>query len=81
MASLMENLVQALDEECTMYEKLLGLSSRKTAIIVSGDLKALAEITDEEQCAKHMNLFTLQKYEKVESKLPTIKIIFYTFVL
>jgi len=30
---------------------------------------------------KHMNLFTLQKYEKVESKLPTIKIIFYTFVL
>ena len=50
MASLMENLVQALDKECTKYEKLLGLSSRKTAIIVSGDLKALAEITDEEQC-------------------------------
>ena len=50
MASLMDNLVHALEEECTMYEKLLGLSSRKTAIIVSGDLKALAEITDEEQC-------------------------------
>ncbi len=33
-----------------MYEKLLVLSSRKTAIIVKGDLKALAEITDEEQC-------------------------------
>ncbi|SCY34607.1 MULTISPECIES: flagellar protein FlgN [unclassified Butyrivibrio] len=49
MASLMENLVQVLDQECTMYEQLLGLSSRKTAIIVSGDLKALAEITDEEQ--------------------------------
>ncbi len=51
MPSLVDNLVQALDDECTMYEKLLGLSSRKTAIIVSGDLKALAEITDEEQCA------------------------------
>ena len=50
MASLMETLVQILDNECTMYEQLLGLSSRKTAIIVSGDLKALAEITDEEQC-------------------------------
>ena len=49
MASLMENLVQVLDQECTMYEQLLGLSSRKTAIIVAGDLKALAEITDEEQ--------------------------------
>ncbi len=50
MASLMENLVEILDQECTMYEKLLVLSSRKTAIIVKGDLKALAEITDEEQC-------------------------------
>lgn len=49
MASLMENLVDILDKECGMYEKLLGLSSRKTTIIVKGDLKALAEITDEEQ--------------------------------
>jgi flagellar biosynthesis/type III secretory pathway chaperone len=49
VASLMETLVDVLDKECTMYEKLLGLSSRKTSIIVKGDLKALAEITDEEQ--------------------------------
>ena len=49
MASLVENLVDVLDKECTMYEKLLGLSSRKTTIIIKGDLKALAEITDEEQ--------------------------------
>ena len=46
----MENLVDVLDRECTMYEKLLGLSSRKTSVIVKGDLEALAEITDEEQC-------------------------------
>ena len=50
VASLMENLVDVLDRECTMYEKLLGLSSRKTSVIVKGDLEALAEITDEEQC-------------------------------
>nr|WP_026650939.1 flagellar export chaperone FlgN [Butyrivibrio proteoclasticus] len=50
MASLMENLVGVLDQECNMYERLLGLSSRKTAIIIKGDLEALAEITDEEQC-------------------------------
>ncbi len=49
MASLMENLIDILDKECSMYEKLLGLSSRKTPVIVQGDLKALAEITDEEQ--------------------------------
>ncbi|WP_029233446.1 flagellar protein FlgN [Butyrivibrio sp. VCB2006] len=56
----METLVQVLDNECTMYEKLLGLSSRKTAIIVSGDLKALAEITDEEQCV----IGKIQRLEK-----------------
>ena len=60
MASLMETLVQVLDNECTMYERLLGLSSRKTAIIVSGDLKALAEITDEEQCV----IGKIQRLEK-----------------
>ena len=49
MASLMENLVDVLDKEGTLYEKLLGLSSQKTSIIVKGDLEALAKITDEEQ--------------------------------
>ncbi|MBQ8031122.1 MAG: flagellar protein FlgN [Butyrivibrio sp.] len=46
----METLVDVLDREGSLYEKLLGLSSRKTTIIIKGDLKALAEITDEEQC-------------------------------
>ena len=49
MASLMENLVDVLDKEGSAYEKLLGLSSQKTTVIIKGDLKALAEITDEEQ--------------------------------
>ncbi|MBO5620008.1 MAG: flagellar protein FlgN [Butyrivibrio sp.] len=50
VASLVETLVDVLDREGSLYEKLLGLSSRKTTIIIKGDLKALAEITDEEQC-------------------------------
>ena len=50
MASLVETLVDVLDKEGSLYEKLLGLSSQKTTIIIKGDLKALAEITDEEQC-------------------------------
>ena len=50
MASLMENLIDVLDKESSMYEKLLGLSSRKTTVIIKGDLEAFAEITDEEQC-------------------------------
>ena len=50
MASLMDNLVEVLDKEGSAYEKLLGLSSQKTTVIIKGDLEALAEITDEEQC-------------------------------
>jgi flagellar biosynthesis/type III secretory pathway chaperone len=50
VASLVETLVDVLDKEGSLYEKLLGLSSQKTTIIIKGDLKALAEITDEEQC-------------------------------
>ncbi|MBQ2608768.1 MAG: flagellar protein FlgN, partial [Butyrivibrio sp.] len=46
----MENLVDVLDRECTMYENLLGLSSQKTSVIIEGNLEALAKITDEEQC-------------------------------
>ncbi len=49
MASLMENLIEVLDKECSEYEVLLALSQRKTPIIVSGNLEDLQKITDEEQ--------------------------------
>lgn len=49
MASLMESLIEVLEKESQEYESLLGLSMKKTPVIVSGDLKELAKITDEEQ--------------------------------
>ncbi len=49
MASLMENLIEVLDKECSEYEGLLALSRRKTPIIVSNNLENLQKITDEEQ--------------------------------
>lgn len=49
MASLMENLIEALEKESREYEDLLELSMRKTPVIVTGDLEELAKITDEEQ--------------------------------
>lgn len=50
MASLMEDLISILSQENKEYKTLLGLSSKKTPIIVKGELEALAAITDEEQC-------------------------------
>lgn len=49
MASLIENLISVLEQETSEYELLLGLSMKKTPIIVAGDLQALQQITDEEQ--------------------------------
>ncbi len=49
MASLMENLIQVLEQENLEYEGLLSLSQKKTPIIVSGNLEELQKITDDEQ--------------------------------
>ena len=45
----MENLIEVLDLESTEYENLLGLSMKKTPVIVAGAMEELAKITDEEQ--------------------------------
>ena len=51
MASLMEELIITLEAEEQEYQRLLNLSLRKTPVIISGDLEALASITNEEQLA------------------------------
>jgi len=45
----MEELIVVLNEENEAYKKLLSLSLKKTSVIISADLEALASITDEEQ--------------------------------
>lgn len=49
MASLIENLTDVLGRLCGEYEGLLKLTMEKKPVIISGDLKALEQITDEEQ--------------------------------
>lgn len=49
MASLIENLIDVLGKISSEYENLLGLSMKKTPVIVAGDLNQLALVTDEEQ--------------------------------
>ena len=49
MASLIDNLIDVLDDICTEYENLLTLSMKKTPVIITGDLNQMAVITDEEQ--------------------------------
>ena len=49
MASLIDSLIEVLENIGTEYENLLGLSMKKTPVIVAGDLNQMAVITEEEQ--------------------------------
>ncbi len=67
MASLMETLIEVLEKENLEYENLLALSMKKTSVIVSEDLKQLAEITDEEQIiVSRINHLDCQRNEAVD---------------
>ena len=49
MASLVETLIDVLNQEDAQYQKLIELSSQKTMVIVRADLEGLQRITDDEQ--------------------------------
>ena len=49
MASLIENLIEELNEEYAIYEELLVVSREKTSAIVSNELDRLRSTTDKEQ--------------------------------
>ena len=51
MASLMEDLINVLNQEVEKYSVLLELSRKKTPIIVNGNIGELQKITEEEQLA------------------------------
>ena len=72
MASLMENLIEVLDLESQEYENLLGLSMKKTPVIVAGELEELAKITDEEQIVVNKINCLEQKRQEVFSDIANV---------
>lgn len=49
MASIIENLIMTLEEECSLYEKLTEQSLEKTSVIVANDLERLTQANLKEQ--------------------------------
>ncbi|MCR4716172.1 MAG: flagellar protein FlgN [Lachnospiraceae bacterium] len=49
MATLIETLIQVLDEECKVFDELLEVSQAKTQAIVANDIEKLQKVTDKEQ--------------------------------
>lgn len=48
MASLVEELISVLEEECEIYDKLLPIAEEKTNVIIKNDLETLRKITIQE---------------------------------
>lgn len=65
MASLIENLIEILNDENSEYENLLELSKKKTPVIISSNIKALEAITDEEQ-------IVVSKINQLDAKRETV---------
>ncbi len=51
MASLIDELISVLEEECEVYHQLIPIADEKTQVIVKNDLNSLQEITAKEQTA------------------------------
>ena len=49
MASLMDELLEVLEKEEAEYRQLVETSTRKKEVIIKADIRALEEITGEEQ--------------------------------
>ena len=64
MASLMEDLLEVLGEECKEYEALVEASAEKTPFIVQGDIEKIQEYTDIEQ--GHLNNITNLEKKRIE---------------
>ena len=60
MASLMEHIIEVLEQENTEYRTLIKLSEEKTPIIIKADLENLIRITEAEQVI----VARIQKLEK-----------------
>lgn len=49
MATLIDDLLQVLEQEYEVYSELITISNEKTKVIVANDVNRLKEITDQEQ--------------------------------
>ncbi len=72
MASLMENLIEILNQEGAGYEELLALSQKKTPVIVRNDLEELQSITDDEQSLAGKIVHLEKKREEITADIANV---------
>lgn len=72
MASLMEELIQTLDEEEKVYRNLIPIEEEKTRAIIANDLNALQGITDRERALVDRSTALDGKREQVAFDIATV---------
>ncbi len=72
MASLIENLITALEEESSLYEALTKESMAKTPVIVSNELKRLQEANAREQAIVDRITAVSHRRDQALSEIATV---------
>lgn len=69
MASLIEDLIHTLEQECEVYNQLIPIAEKKTKFIISNNLTELQKITDQEQNMIDIILNIEKKREEVVNNI------------
>lgn len=72
MASIIEELITTLEQECKLYEELIPIAEEKTKIIIKNDLESLHRITEQEQLAVDKVNVLEKKREEVILNVGTV---------
>ncbi len=72
MASLIDELIDILEQEYSIYKELLPVALEKTQVIVKNDLTALQSITEEEQRSIDRIYSLEQKRDNVMAGIKTV---------
>lgn len=72
MASLIDELINVLEEEYELYQRLIPVVDEKTQVIVKNDLVSLQRITDEEQLAIDRVGVLEHKRENIMNNIRTV---------
>ena len=72
MASLIDELINTLENEYEIYQQLMPIANKKTQVIVANDLSSLQRITSEEQTAIDKISALERKREAVMINIKTV---------
>ncbi len=72
MASLIQELIETLNGELSVYETLVPLADRKSAVIINNDVAELEKITEQEQLSAERLGALEKKREKLMNSMKTV---------